>query len=183
MHYTVFGSGAIGGTVGAHMVRGGESVLFVDRDAEHVRAMQERGLTIRTHGSDPIVSDARLPRPSPEEPTCSSAAFEADEPGAERHRAATEAEQRNRVRDSLGLAVRDGYNDRGYDDRGLYRVDGGAALFENTVACRDGFIKSCLVCQLKLRSHVRFKNGACATVYCRTRQNTLSNDACFASRS
>ncbi len=29
------------------MVRGGESVLFVDRDAEHVRAMQQRGLTIR----------------------------------------------------------------------------------------------------------------------------------------
>src|SRR6202171_309496 len=47
MHYTVFGAGAIGGTVGAHMVRGGESVLFVDRDLEHVRAMQERGLTIR----------------------------------------------------------------------------------------------------------------------------------------
>src|SRR5947209_11414183 len=29
------------------MARGGESVLFVDRDAEHVRAMQTRGLTIR----------------------------------------------------------------------------------------------------------------------------------------
>ena len=27
------------------MARGGESVLFVDRDAEHVRAMQQRGLT------------------------------------------------------------------------------------------------------------------------------------------
>src|ERR671939_633855 len=47
MHYTVFGAGAIGGTVGAHMVRGGESVLFVDRDADHVRAMQQHGLTIR----------------------------------------------------------------------------------------------------------------------------------------
>jgi 2-dehydropantoate 2-reductase len=47
MRYTVFGAGAIGGTVGAHMVRGGESVLFVDRDLEHVRAMQARGLTIR----------------------------------------------------------------------------------------------------------------------------------------
>src|SRR5207302_6987932 len=47
MEYTVFGAGAIGGTVGAHMVRGGESVLFVDRDTEHVRAMQQRGLTIR----------------------------------------------------------------------------------------------------------------------------------------
>src|SRR5229473_2919702 len=47
MGYTVFGAGAIGGTVGAHMLRGGESVLFVDREIEHVRAMQERGLTIR----------------------------------------------------------------------------------------------------------------------------------------
>src|ERR1700730_13040048 len=47
MPYTVFGAGAIGGTVGAHMARGGESVLFVDRDLEHVRVMQERGLTIR----------------------------------------------------------------------------------------------------------------------------------------
>src|SRR5437763_12445036 len=47
MEYTVFGAGAIGGTVGAHMVRGGESVLFVDRDDDHVRAMQQHGLTIR----------------------------------------------------------------------------------------------------------------------------------------
>jgi 2-dehydropantoate 2-reductase len=47
MRYTVFGAGAIGGTVGAHMVRGGESVLFVDKDADHVRAMQANGLTIR----------------------------------------------------------------------------------------------------------------------------------------
>jgi 2-dehydropantoate 2-reductase len=47
MGYAVFGAGAIGGTVGAHMVRGGESVLFVDREVEHVRVMNERGLTIR----------------------------------------------------------------------------------------------------------------------------------------
>jgi 2-dehydropantoate 2-reductase len=47
MQYTVFGAGAIGATIGAHMVRGGESVLFVDRDVDHVRAMQQRGLTIR----------------------------------------------------------------------------------------------------------------------------------------
>jgi 2-dehydropantoate 2-reductase len=50
MRYTVFGAGAIGGTVGAHMVRGGESVLFVDRDVDHVRAMQADGLTIRGFG-------------------------------------------------------------------------------------------------------------------------------------
>jgi 2-dehydropantoate 2-reductase len=47
MQYTVFGAGAIGGTVGAHLVRAGQSVLFVDRDVDHVRAMRERGLTIR----------------------------------------------------------------------------------------------------------------------------------------
>src|SRR5579859_7439313 len=47
MEYTVFGAGAIGATVGAHMVRGGESVLFVDKDADHVRAMRQNGLTIR----------------------------------------------------------------------------------------------------------------------------------------
>jgi 2-dehydropantoate 2-reductase len=47
VRYTVVGAGAIGGTLGAHMIRGGEDVVFVDRDAEHVRAMNERGLTIR----------------------------------------------------------------------------------------------------------------------------------------
>jgi 2-dehydropantoate 2-reductase len=47
MRYTVFGAGAIGGTVGAYLVRGGESVLFVDREVEHVKSMAERGLTIR----------------------------------------------------------------------------------------------------------------------------------------
>ena len=47
MRYTVIGAGAIGGTVGAHLVRGGESVLFVDQDVEHVRVMNQRGLTIR----------------------------------------------------------------------------------------------------------------------------------------
>ena len=47
MRYTVFGAGAIGGTVGAYMARAGESVLFVDRDTEHVQAMAQHGLTIR----------------------------------------------------------------------------------------------------------------------------------------
>jgi 2-dehydropantoate 2-reductase len=47
MSFTVVGAGAIGGTVGAYLVRGGHSVLFVDRDLDHVRAMRERGLTIR----------------------------------------------------------------------------------------------------------------------------------------
>ncbi len=46
MHFTIVGAGAIGGTVGAHLVRGGHEVLFVDRDRAHVDAMNTAGLTI-----------------------------------------------------------------------------------------------------------------------------------------
>lgn len=48
MRYVVIGAGAIGGTVGAYMVQAGYDVLFVDTDREHVRVMNERGLTVRT---------------------------------------------------------------------------------------------------------------------------------------
>lgn len=44
---TIVGAGAIGATLGAYMVRAGEEVNFVDIDEVHVRAMNERGLTIR----------------------------------------------------------------------------------------------------------------------------------------
>jgi 2-dehydropantoate 2-reductase len=44
--YVVVGSGAIGGTVGARLARDGHSVLFCDRDSEHVASMNERGLAI-----------------------------------------------------------------------------------------------------------------------------------------
>ncbi len=47
MRFTVVGAGAIGGTVGAHLVRAGKTVAFVDVDPDHVRAMNARGLTIR----------------------------------------------------------------------------------------------------------------------------------------
>lgn len=42
----VWGAGAIGGTIGAHLVRAGHEVLFVDRAADHVEAMGARGLAI-----------------------------------------------------------------------------------------------------------------------------------------
>jgi 2-dehydropantoate 2-reductase len=42
----VWGAGAIGGTIGAHLIRAGHAVLFVDRDAEHVAALAERGCRI-----------------------------------------------------------------------------------------------------------------------------------------
>jgi 2-dehydropantoate 2-reductase len=50
MRYVVIGAGAIGGTVGAYMIRAGHDVLFVDVDADHVKAINERGLTIRGYG-------------------------------------------------------------------------------------------------------------------------------------
>jgi 2-dehydropantoate 2-reductase len=43
---TIYGSGAIGGVVGAFMAAAGEDVLFVDKVAEHVDAMNARGLRI-----------------------------------------------------------------------------------------------------------------------------------------
>ena len=44
--YVVVGAGAIGGTVGARLVRDGYQVLFCDADAEHVAAINAAGLTI-----------------------------------------------------------------------------------------------------------------------------------------
>ena len=44
--YVVIGAGAIGGTIGAGLVRDGHAVLFCDTDVDHVRAINERGLTI-----------------------------------------------------------------------------------------------------------------------------------------
>ncbi len=44
--YVVVGAGAIGGTVGAQMLRAGHDVLFCDADADHVAAINERGLAI-----------------------------------------------------------------------------------------------------------------------------------------
>jgi 2-dehydropantoate 2-reductase len=42
----VWGAGAIGGTIGAHLVRAGRGVLFVDVVREHVEAMAARGLSV-----------------------------------------------------------------------------------------------------------------------------------------
>ncbi|MBW4023116.1 MAG: ketopantoate reductase family protein [Proteobacteria bacterium] len=42
----IWGAGAIGGTIGAYLVRAGQDVLFVDNAADHVAAMNEGGLSI-----------------------------------------------------------------------------------------------------------------------------------------
>ena len=46
MQITVIGAGAIGGTVGAHLLRAGHDVLLCDVDADHVAAINERGLRV-----------------------------------------------------------------------------------------------------------------------------------------
>jgi 2-dehydropantoate 2-reductase len=46
MRLTIYGTGAIGGSLGAYLVRAGEDVLFVDRNTEHVQAINTDGLRI-----------------------------------------------------------------------------------------------------------------------------------------
>lgn len=61
MHFTIVGAGAIGGTVGAYLVRGGHPILFVDKDAAHVDAINRTGLTIE--GRETFTVQARAVTP------------------------------------------------------------------------------------------------------------------------
>ncbi|HLJ61122.1 MAG TPA: 2-dehydropantoate 2-reductase N-terminal domain-containing protein [bacterium] len=42
----IVGCGAIGGLAGFYMARAGEDVLFIDQNADHVRAIRERGIAV-----------------------------------------------------------------------------------------------------------------------------------------
>jgi len=46
MRLLIWGSGAIGGTLGAHFARNGHDVTFVDSVAEHVEAINKNGLRV-----------------------------------------------------------------------------------------------------------------------------------------
>jgi len=48
MTITVYGAGAIGGITGARLAQAGHGVLLVDKAADHVAAMNARGLTVET---------------------------------------------------------------------------------------------------------------------------------------
>src|SRR5688572_7500354 len=61
MHFTIVGAGAIGGTVGAHLARGGHNVLFVDRDAAHVDAINRSGLVIEGRETFTVQAQAVTP--------------------------------------------------------------------------------------------------------------------------
>lgn len=46
MRFTILGAGAIGGITGAHLIRTGHEVTWVDTAAEHLEAIRERGLAV-----------------------------------------------------------------------------------------------------------------------------------------
>ncbi len=62
MGVAIWGAGAIGGTIGAHLVRAGHRVVFVDIVEDHVRAMNDDGLRITGPVADFAV-DARAVTP------------------------------------------------------------------------------------------------------------------------
>ncbi|PLR77038.1 hypothetical protein CU633_12530 [Bacillus sp. V3-13] len=47
MNYVIVGAGAIGGVIGAYLVKGGHHVTFVDKDKAHVLKMRKEGLCIK----------------------------------------------------------------------------------------------------------------------------------------
>ncbi|MEX6505842.1 ketopantoate reductase family protein [Jiella sp. M17.18] len=60
----IWGAGAIGGTLGAAFIRAGHKVVFVDSAEDHVRAINEKGLSI----AGPLFEDTvRVPAFLPEE--------------------------------------------------------------------------------------------------------------------
>jgi len=46
LQLTIIGAGAIGGTIGAHLIRDGHDILLCDADPAHVAAINDRGLQI-----------------------------------------------------------------------------------------------------------------------------------------
>ncbi len=46
MRLTIIGAGAIGGTLGAHLIRAGHDITLCDSDQAHVAAIREHGLNI-----------------------------------------------------------------------------------------------------------------------------------------
>src|SRR5919197_2571889 len=63
MKFTIVGAGAVGGSLGAFLVRAGHEVVLVDRVAEHVAAINDAGL--RLEGPQPM--QVRVPAQVPEQ--------------------------------------------------------------------------------------------------------------------
>ena len=52
MKIGILGAGAMGSLVGAHLKKGGGEVWFIDVFEEHMKAVREKGLTMRLEGED-----------------------------------------------------------------------------------------------------------------------------------
>lgn len=63
MRFLIWGAGAIGGTMAAHLARAGHDVTVVDSDADHVAAVEHAGLRITGPVSSLVV---RLPAFTPD---------------------------------------------------------------------------------------------------------------------
>jgi 2-dehydropantoate 2-reductase len=61
--FTIVGAGAVGGSLGAHLVRAGHDVTLVDRVEEHVQAINDGGLRIE----GPQAFSVRVPALLPEQ--------------------------------------------------------------------------------------------------------------------
>ncbi len=55
MHFTVVGVGAVGGIIGGGLAKTGTQVVLVDREAEHVHAINARGLVIEEDDGQYVV--------------------------------------------------------------------------------------------------------------------------------
>jgi 2-dehydropantoate 2-reductase len=51
MQLTIVGAGGIGGVTGAHLIRAGHDVTFVDTAEDHVARMNEAGLRIEGYAA------------------------------------------------------------------------------------------------------------------------------------
>ena len=61
MRFTIWGAGAIGGTLGASLVKSGQNVLFVDKVADHVDEMNANGLEVTGATAFQVPVAAALP--------------------------------------------------------------------------------------------------------------------------
>jgi 2-dehydropantoate 2-reductase len=65
----IVGCGAIGGLAGFYMARAGEQVIFIDQNADHVRAIREKGITVNgvygpmAIGPQPAYTPGEVPQP------------------------------------------------------------------------------------------------------------------------
>lgn len=65
--YSIVGAGAIGGTLGAYMIRGGVEVIFIDTAQDHVDAINRSGLTIRSYAETfTVAAKAVTPEDAPD---------------------------------------------------------------------------------------------------------------------